>query len=114
MDGLAIAEAKRGSPDSRWQKRLSASFACASLGRSLSFWLAAALYYVQPEWHVGILGWRWIDSIASWQLVLFEAFALLLAMVATGFGAFLGAKLWQIALPVAFLTFLLTYYTMAS
>ncbi len=67
MDGLAIAEAKRGSPDSRWQKRLSASFACASLGRSLSFWLAAALYYVQPEWHVGILGWRWIDSIASWQ-----------------------------------------------
>jgi hypothetical protein len=102
MDGLAIPEEQRG-PRRGWQARLSASLATASLAGSLSFWLMLAL----PRW-------RWLDSIAGWQLVRIEAFALLLAMAATFFGVFFGAKLWRIALPVAFLTFLLTYYTMVS
>ena len=38
--------------------------------------------------------WRWIDSITGWQWVLFEAFALLLAIVAAT-GLFFGAKLWR-------------------
>jgi hypothetical protein len=67
-------------------------------------------YYVQVGFHLGIPGWRWLDWIANWQWVLFEAFALLLAIVAAVFRA----RLWPIALPVSFLTFLLTYYTMVS
>ena len=116
MDALAIPEEKRGPLDSQrgWQKRLSASFAYASLACSLSFWLVAALYYLQSGLHVRIPGWRWIESIANWQWVLFEAFALLLAIVATALGVFFGAKLWRIALPVALLMFLLTYYVMVS
>lgn len=51
---------------------------------------------------------------ASWQWVLFEAFALVLAIVATAFGVFFGAKLWRIVLPMALLMFLLTYYVMVS
>ena len=115
MDGLAIPEDKRSHPDSQggWQKRLSASFAYASLGCSLSFWIAFALYCVQVGLHVRIPGWRWVNSIANWQWVLFE-FAVLLAIVATALGVFFGAKLWRIALPVAFLTFLLIYYTTVS
>ena len=46
--------------------------------------------------------------------VLFEAFALALAIVATVLGVFFGAKLWRLALPVAALMFLLTYYIMVS
>ena len=116
INGLVIPEDKRSHPDSQggWQKRLSSSLAYASLVCSLSFWLVAALYYVQSGLHVRIPGWRWVNSIANWQRVLFEAFALLLAMVATALVGFFGAKLWRIALPVAFLTFLLTYYTMVS
>jgi hypothetical protein len=112
MDGLAIPEEKRGQRG--WQKRFSTSFAYASLACSLSFWLLSALYYVQVGLRVRIPGWRRVDSIANWQWVLFEAFALLLAIVATAFGVFFGAKLWRIALPVALLTFLLTYYIMVS
>ncbi|HEV3419601.1 MAG TPA: hypothetical protein VG075_04815 [Candidatus Acidoferrum sp.] len=110
--GLAIPDGKRGHPDSQsgWRVQCSASFAYASLGCSLAFWLVFALYYVQVDLHLRIPGWRWLESIASWQWVLFEAFALLLAIVAAVFRA----KLWPIALPVAFLTFLLTYYTMVS
>jgi hypothetical protein len=48
------------------------------------------------------------------EWVLFEAFTLLLAMVATVLGVFFGAKLWRLALPVALLMFLLTYYVMVS
>jgi hypothetical protein len=112
MDGLAIPEEKRGGSD--WQKRLSASFAFASLACSLSFWLLGALYFVPVGLRVRIPGWRWVNSIVSWQWVLFEAFALLLAIIATVFGAFFGAKLWRIALPVALLMFLLIYYVMVS
>jgi len=57
---------------------------------------------------------RWVSSIVGWQLVLFAAFGLLLALVATALGVFFGAKLWRLALPVALLTFLLAYYTMVS
>jgi hypothetical protein len=111
-DGLAIPEEKRGQRG--WQKRLSASFAYASLVCSLSFWLLGALYYVQVGLRARIPGWRWVDSIVSWQWVLFHAFALLLAIVAAAIGFFFSAKLWRIALPVALLTFLLTYYVMVS
>ena len=112
MVGLAIPEEKR--EQRGWQKQLPTGFAYASLACSLSFWLVTALYYVQSGLHVGIPGWRLVDSIASWQWVLFEAFALLLAMVATAFGPFWGARLWRIALPVALLMFLLLYYVMVS
>jgi hypothetical protein len=116
MDALAIPEEKRGPPDSLrgWQNRLSASFACASLACSLSIWLVALLYYLQSGLHVKIPGWRWLESIVGWQWVLFEAFALLLAIVATALGVLFGAKLWRIALPVALVMFLLTYYVMVS
>jgi hypothetical protein len=63
---------------------------------------------------VRIPAWRFVDSIANWQWVLFEAFALFLAMVAAAFGAFFGAKLRRIALPVALLMFLLMDYIMGS
>ena len=116
MDALAIPEEKRGHPDSRrgWQARLSSSFAYASLVCSLSFWLVFALYYLQVGLSLRLPGWRWIDSLTSVEWVLFEAFALLLAMVATVLGVFFGAKLWRLALPVALLMFLLTYYVMVS
>jgi|HubBroStandDraft_2_1064218.scaffolds.fasta_scaffold15934_2 hypothetical protein len=112
MDGLAIPEGKRGQRG--WQKRFSASLAYASLACSLSFWLMGALYYLQVGLRVRIPGLRWVDSIASWQWVLFEAFALLLSIVAAASGLFFGAKLWQIALPMALLMFLFTYYVMVS
>ena len=116
MDALAIPEEKRGHPDLRrgWQARLSASFAYASLVCSLSIWLVFALYYLQVGLRLRLPGWRWIDSLTSVEWVLFEAFALLLAMVATLLGVFFGAKLWRLALPIALLMFLLTYYVMVS
>jgi hypothetical protein len=116
MEGLAIPEGKRGHPDSErsWQKRLSSTFASASLACSLSFWLLAALYYLQAGLHIRIPAWRLVDSVANWQWVLFEAFALFLAIVATALGFFFGAKLWRVALPVALIMFLLTYYVMVS
>jgi hypothetical protein len=94
MDGLAIPEEKRGHLGTQhgWQKRVSSRFAYASLACSLSPWLMVTLYYVQTGLRVRIPGWRWVDSIAVWQWVLFEAFALLLAMVAAAFGAFFGAN----------------------
>jgi hypothetical protein len=112
MDGLAIPEEKRGESD--WQKRFSTSFAYASLACSLSFWFLGALYFVPVSLRVRIPGWRWVNSIVGWQWVIFEAFALLLAIIATASGAFVGAKLWRIALPVALLMFLLIYYVMVS
>ena len=114
MDGLAISEEKRGHPERALQKRLSASFAYASLACSLSFWLMGGLYFVQVGLHTRIPGWRFVDSIPNWHWVLFEAFALLLAIFAAVFGVFFGAKLWRIALPLALLTFLLAYYVMVS
>lgn len=108
-DGLAIPDEKRG-PRRGWPERVCASIGYASLACSLSFWLILALYCVQVGLHVRLPGWQWIDSIANWQWVLFEAFALLLAIVAAVFRA----RFWEIALPLAFLTFLLTYYTTVS
>jgi len=116
MGGLAIPEEKRSHLDSQrgWQARLSASFACASLVCSLSFWLVFTLYYLQASLRLNLPGWRWINSFTSPQWVLFEAFALGLAIVATVLGLFWGAKLWRIALPVALLMFLFMYYVMVS
>lgn len=113
MEVLAIPEEKRG-PQRGWQARLSASFAYASLVCSLLFWLVFALYYLQVVLHFRLPGWRLIDSLSSVQWVLFEAFALVLAIVATVLGVFFSAKLWRLALPVAVLMFLLTYYVMVS
>ena len=108
-DGLAIPDEKRG-PRHGWPGRVCASIGYASLACSLSFWLVFALYCVQVGLRVRLPGWRWIDSIANWQWVLFEAFALLLAIVAAVFRA----RFWPIALPLAFLTLLLTYYATVS
>ena len=58
-------------------------------------------------------GWGWVVSLPGWNWTLFEAFGLLLAIVATVLGV-VEAKLWRIALPVAFLMFLLTMYIMGS
>ena len=109
MDGLAIPEEKRGhrDPQRSWQARLSASFACASLVCSLSFWFVLGLYYLFGRLRMTPPGWRWVVSLAGWQWLLFEAFSLLLAIIATVLGI-IGAKLWRIALPVAVLMFLLT------
>lgn len=116
MDALAIPEEKRGHLDSQrgWQKRLSASFAYASLACSLSLWLVLGLYYLFGLLHINPPGWRWVVSLVGWQWLLFGAFSLLLAMVATALGVFFGAKLWRIALPLALLMFLLTYYVTVS
>jgi hypothetical protein len=110
MDGLAIPEEKRGYPDSRWQKRLSASFAYASLACSLSLWLDFGLGYLYV--HLKLRGLEWLVVFPVWKWVLVEAFALLLAMVAAALH--LGSKLWRVALPLALLMFLLTYYVMVS
>ena len=73
-----------------------------------------ALYYLHAGLRLNLPGWRWINSLSSRQWVLFEAFALGLAIVATALGLYWGAKLWRIALPIALLMFLLTYYVMVS
>jgi hypothetical protein len=92
------------------KERLSSSFAYASLACSLSFWLAGALSYLQTGPHLRLPGLRWVVTLPGWMWALFEAFALLLAIVATA----LRSKLWTIALPVALLMFLLTMYIMGS
>jgi hypothetical protein len=92
------------------KERLSGSFAYASLACSLSFWLAGALSYLQTGLHLRLPGLGWVGNLLGWQWALFEAFALLLAIVATT----LRAKLWRIALPVALLMFLLTMYIMGT
>jgi len=111
-DSLVISDEKRGPVDSQhgWQGRLSASIAYASLACSVAFWLALGLDYLLGGLHMSPPGWRWVVSLPGWKWTLFEAFGLLLAIVAT----VLRARVWPLALPVAFLTFLLTYYTMVS
>ena len=95
------------------KERLSNSFASASLACSLAFWLALGVYYLLESLHVSPSGWQWVVSLPGWTWALFEAFGLLLAIIATVLGI-LGAKLWRAALPVAFLMFLLTIYIMGT
>ena len=95
------------------REKISDSFAGASLACSLSLWLVLALGYLFDRLHISPPGWGWVDSLVGWQWTLFEAFALLLAIIATVFGI-RGAKLWRIALPVALLMFLLAMYIMGS
>ena len=52
--------------------------------------------------------------MTAWRWVLFEAFALLMAMVSAAVGAFFDARLWRIALPVALLMLLFMDYVMGS
>jgi len=92
------------------KERLSSSFAYASLACALSFWLAGALSYLQTGLDIRLSGLGWVVTLPGWKWALFEAFALLLAIVAT----VLRSKLWRIALPVAFLMFLLTMYIMGT
>jgi hypothetical protein len=80
--------------------------AYASLACSLLFWPALGLYSLQTSLHLRLPGWGWVEALPGWKWTLFEAFALLLAIVAT----VLRSKLWPIALPVALLMFLLTMY----
>lgn len=101
-DGIAVTK-----------ERLSNSFAFASLACSLAFWLALGLYYLLGGLHMSPPVWRWIVALPGWKWALFEAFGLLLAIIATVLGV-LGAKLWRIALPVALLMFLLTMYIMGT
>ena len=107
-DSLVIPDEERGPVDSQhcWQGRLSASVAYASLACSVAFWLVLSLGRLR----MSPPGWWWVVSLPGWKWTLFEAFGLLLAIVAT----VLRARLWPLALPVASLTFLLTYYTMVS
>lgn len=114
-DSLVIPDEKRGPVDSQhgWQGRLSASIAYASLACSVAPWLMLGLYDLLDGLHMSPPGWRWVVSLPGWKWTLFEAFGLLLAIVATVLGV-VGAKLWRIALPVAFLMFLLTMYVMWS
>ena len=111
-DSSVIPDEKRGPVDSQqsWQGRLSASVAYASLACSVACWLALGLYYLLGGLHMSPPEWRWVVSLPGWKWTLFEPFGLLLAIIAT----VLRARLWPIALPVAFLTFLLTYYTAVS
>ena len=95
------------------QERISNGFAYATLGCSVSFWLVLGLYYLLGGLHMFPPGWRWVASLPGWKWTLFEAFGLLLAIVATVLG-FVRAKLWRIALPVGFLMFLLTMYITGS
>ena len=92
------------------KKGISSSFAYASLACSLSLWPGVGLYYLQPSLHLRIPGWGWVVALPGWKWELFEAFALLLAIVATA----LRSNLWPIALPVTFLMFLLSVYIMGS
>jgi hypothetical protein len=112
MDDLAIPEEKRGHPDSRWKKRLSASSAYASLACSLSLWLALGLFYLQGALHFSLPGWKWITNLPGWTLPPVELFAVSLSIVAAALHPH--SKLWRIALPVGFLMFLFTMYVMGS
>jgi hypothetical protein len=91
------------------REQISNSFACASLACSLAFWLVFGLYYL-----LGGAARMWVVSLPGWKWVLFEAFSLLLAIIATVIGLMAGTKLWRIALPVALLMFLLTMYIMET
>lgn len=89
---------------------LSNSFAYASLACVLLFWLAGALSYLQTGLHLTLPGLSWVIALPGWKWAMFEAFALLLAIVAT----VLRSKLWPIALSAALLMFLLTMYIMGT
>jgi hypothetical protein len=99
-------------PLSLTKQQLSKSFAYASLACSLSFWLEFGLGYLYLR--LGLAGLGWLIVFPAWKWVVIEAFALLLAIIATVIGPVVGAKLWRIALPVAVLMFLLTMYIMGS
>ena len=62
------------------------------------------MYFIQSATnsHIGTLTWVFALSGSVWTRV--EAFGLLLAILS----AVLRSKLWRVALPAAFLTFLLT------
>ena len=113
-DGLAIPEEKRGRLESqrRWQSRLSASFAYASLACSLLLWVGLALYYLQSALHFSLPGWKWFNSLPGWTWPPLELFALFLGIVAAVLHPH--AKLWRIALPLSVLMFLFTLYVMGS
>jgi hypothetical protein len=92
------------------KQRSANCFAYASLACSRSFWLAAGLDYLQTGPRLRLPGLTWVVTLPGWKWALFEALALLLAIIATA----LRSKLWRIALPVALLMFLLTMYIMGS
>lgn len=94
-------------------EQISNSFAYASLGCSVSFWLAGGLAFLQTDMHITLPGLHWIVTLPGWKWALFEAFGLLLALISTVLGV-IGAKLWRIALPVAFLMFLLILHSMGT
>lgn len=95
------------------REQISNSFAYASLACSLSPWLDFGLGYLHDSLHLRLPGLRWLTAFSAWDWVRFEAFGLLLAIIATVLGI-LDCKLWRLALPVAFLMFLLTLYVMWS
>jgi hypothetical protein len=92
------------------KEKVSNGIAYASLACSLSFWPMLALFYLQTSLHFTLPGWHWLDGLTTWTWFLFEAFALLLAIVST----ILRSRLWRIALPVTFLMFLFVDYVMVS
>ena len=95
------------------REQISNSFSYASLTCSLSFWIVLALNSLFGRLHMTPPGWGWVVSLVGWQWTVFEAFGLLLAIIAAVLGI-IGAKLWRVALPVALLMILLTMYIMGT
>lgn len=90
------------------KQRVSRALGYASLACSLSFWLdlgVGSLYI-----HLKLEGLKWLIVYPIWKWVIIEGFAVLLAILATAFRS----KLWQTAMPVSVLMFLLTMYIMGS
>jgi hypothetical protein len=89
---------------------LSNGIAYLSLVCSLSLWPLLGLFYLQASLHFEVPGWHWLGGLTGWTWFLFETFALFLAILAT----ILRSRLWRVALPVAFLMFLLSNYITVS
>jgi hypothetical protein len=94
------------------EEQISRGSAYASLGCSVSFWAVFALYGLRVGLHLTIPGLGALERQPGWFWTLIEACGLVLAIAAAATAP--RARLWRIALPVAFLMFLLTMYIMGS
>jgi hypothetical protein len=94
--------------------RLSNSFAYVSLTCVFMFWVFFALSVLPQHLQLKIPMWEWLRRQPGWEWAILEAFALLLALIATVLGIFVGGKMWRIALPVSLLMFLLIMYAMGT
>jgi hypothetical protein len=88
------------------KEQISRGFAYASLGCSVLFWVAFGLYGLHVGLHLTVPGLGTLERQPGWFWTLIEACGLVLAIIAAATA--LRARLWPIALPIAFLMFLLT------